>query len=140
MSMAPFAFFILFLAQTASGYPLTLLTLFGHGVFSPFFESMFWALLSGISVGILFDNGWYWLFLALATNLLLQFLNRYVVRKKTPPVISLLFLLVIILWHLPNLTRAIEGMLLLFFPLSFLFFLCYAIWVSHATHHQKRLF
>lgn len=140
MSMAPFVFFILFLVQTASGYPFSLLILFAHGVFSPLFESIFWALLAGVSFGILFGNGWYWLFIALATNLFLQFLNRYVIRKKTPALLSLLFLLVIIFWHLPGLTGEIEGILLLFFPLSFLFFLCYAIWVSQTTRHQKRLF
>lgn len=138
--MASFSFLLLFLLQIASGYPFVFLFFFWHGVFSPLGESIFWSVLSGVSLGILFGNLGYWVFTAFLTALSLQFLNRYVIRRKTPFVLSLLFLLTITLWHIPHLAGMVDSILLLFFPLSFLFFLFYAIWIHQTKHQQKRLF
>ena len=138
--MPPIAFFILLLLQTTSGYPLLLPLLFWQGVFSSLSEGIFWSVLSGIAFGVTFGNFWYWLGAALATNLFLQFFNHYVVRKKTPPVLSLLFLMVIVFWYIPGLTGTLKQVLLLFFPLSFLLFIFYVFWIQKTTRRQKRLF
>lgn len=138
--MASSLFLFVFLFQIASGYPFLLLFLFWNAL-SPFSsESVTLSLLAGISFGMFLGNFERWILLTFITFALAQFLNRYVIRKRTPLTLSLLLFIITILWHAFGGGWSVKETLFMYMVFSFLFFFVYALGNKKTIRYQKRLF
>ncbi|MBI3335665.1 MAG: hypothetical protein HY001_04160 [Candidatus Portnoybacteria bacterium] len=132
-------FFILFFLQFLIGFPFLPLLLFLQGMVLPLTQSLFFAVLTGISLGVMSTTPWYWIVLMVGSVFGIHLTKLYISYAASPPLLSLLLGILIGVWSLRG---GVDGreIVVLYFLYSFLFFGYYAIFSKKTTSGQRRLF
>lgn len=132
-------FFPFFFLQLLTGFPLLPLFLFWHIMVLPATQSIFFAVLTGISLGFMSTTPWYWILLMMGSVFGIHLIRLYISYAASPPLLFFLLGILIGVWSLKG-GLARKEIVVLYFLYSFLFFGYYAIFSKKTTSVQRRLF
>ena len=147
MNFAVIIFFVVALfAQLLSGIPIVPLFLFWQittehtlTVTQEFFVGTFWAIITGVSLGMLVGNMVYWSVVSLAGTLLLIFVRNYVFTAHTLPALTILLLLMLTTWRIANSRWALQELIIIGGLYLAIFFLSYALAQSKKSHQGTHI-
>lgn len=132
-------FLIFFFLQLSTGFPSLPLLLFWQGATLPVSQSIFFGVLTGISLGVMSTTPWYWILLMMGSVFGIHLIRLYISYTTSPPLLSLLLGMIVGVWSLGGGMERKE-IIVLYFLYSLLFFGYYAILSKKTTSGQRRLF
>lgn len=144
MNLADIIFFVVaLLAQLLSGIPIVPLFFFWQiatehtlTVAQEFFNGAFWAIITGVSLGMLVGNVVYWSLVSLAASLLLIFVRNYMFTAHTLPALTILLFLMIATWRIVNNRWALRELIIIGGLYLAIFFLTYALAQGKKSHQR----
>jgi len=146
MSWTAIIFFVVALfAQLLSGIPVVPLFMFWQiatehtlTVTQEFFAGTFWAIISGVSLGMLVGNMVYWSVVSLAGALLLILVRNYLFTAHTLPALTILLFLMLTTWRIANSRWALQELTIIGGLYLAIFFLSYALAQGKKNYQRTR--